>query len=105
MRLRIGIYWVFIEDWLSVFRREQLLIIRTEKYAQDIYATMLNIFQFLDLPPLSDTDMARVIRAHHRNVARRGNGPILNTTKALLDNFYKSHNRRLEYTLSTMLFL
>ncbi len=48
-RLYIGMYAVFIEDWLKVLPRDQLHVVRLEDYAQDKQTAFDEIFEFLQL--------------------------------------------------------
>ena len=50
VRLRVGMYYIFIKDWLDVFPREQILIIKTEDMTQsNIRNIYRQICQFLDI--------------------------------------------------------
>ena len=44
-----SIYVVFLRDWLAVFPRRQLLILRMEDYAQERVRSMQTVFRFLEL--------------------------------------------------------
>ena len=50
MRLRVGMYHIFIKDWMDVFPRNQILVIKTE----DMEETKLKkiyeqLFHFLEI--------------------------------------------------------
>lgn len=49
MRLQVGLYAVYLLDWLTVFRKEQFLVLRLEDHASDVKRTMHRVFQFLNL--------------------------------------------------------
>lgn len=49
MRLQVGLYAVYLLDWLTVFNKEQFLILRLEDHASNIKYTMHRVFQFLSL--------------------------------------------------------
>lgn len=49
VRLQVGLYAVYLLDWLAVFHREQLLVLRLEDHASDVKSTMRRVFQFLSL--------------------------------------------------------
>jgi hypothetical protein len=40
-------YSVFVEDWLRIFRRDQILVLRNEDYSDNIEVTLRQSFQFL----------------------------------------------------------
>lgn len=49
VRLQVGVYIVFLIDWLSVFSHEQLLVLRLEDHASNRKYTMHKVFDFLHL--------------------------------------------------------
>ncbi len=49
MRLRVGMYSVFLRDWLNVYPRHQMKIVRTEDYAVDPVGVVAKLFKFLKL--------------------------------------------------------
>lgn len=49
VRLQIGLYIVFLMDWLTVFSREQILVLRLEDHASNRKDSMYKIFDFLNL--------------------------------------------------------
>ena len=40
-------YSVFMEDWLRIFRPDQMMIMRNEDYSEDVEGHIINIFKFL----------------------------------------------------------
>lgn len=44
-----GMYPVFMADWLRIFPRQQMHIIRYEDYAKDLEGEITKVFKFLDL--------------------------------------------------------
>ena len=51
-RFNLGLYVVFITDWLRMFPKHQLHIINMEEYSANKYKVMNDIFRFLELKPL-----------------------------------------------------
>lgn len=49
MRLQVGLYVVYLLDWLTVFDKGQILVLRLEDHASNVKYTMHVVFQFLDL--------------------------------------------------------
>lgn len=49
MRLQVGLYAVYLLDWLTVFNKEQFLVLRLEDHASNVKYTMHRVFQFLNL--------------------------------------------------------
>ncbi|KAJ8300580.1 hypothetical protein KUTeg_022099, partial [Tegillarca granosa] len=49
VRLHLGMYWVFLQEWLKVFPKDQFLILRMENFIKDSKSTLKRIFKFLEL--------------------------------------------------------
>lgn len=49
VRLQVGLYIVYLMDWLSVVSREQVLVLRLEDHATNRKYSMHRVFDFLDL--------------------------------------------------------
>lgn len=49
VRLQVGVYIVYLMDWLTVFSREQILVLRLEDHASNRKYTMHKVFDFLNL--------------------------------------------------------
>lgn len=49
VRLQVGLYIVYLMDWLSVVSREQMLVLRLEDHATNRKYTMHRVFDFLNL--------------------------------------------------------
>lgn len=49
VRLQVGLYIVYLMDWLTVFSREQILVLRLEDHASNRKYTMHQVFEFLNL--------------------------------------------------------
>lgn len=52
VRLRVGIYHVYLAEWLKVFPRDQILVIRLEDYAKNLKQTTRRVYDFLGLREL-----------------------------------------------------
>lgn len=49
VRLNLGMYIIFLLDWLTVFQREQILVLRLEDYAANLRVTIRKVFDFLSV--------------------------------------------------------
>lgn len=49
VRLHLGLYIVFIQDWLTVFHQDQILVLRLEDYAANLKTTIKTVFDFLSV--------------------------------------------------------
>ena len=95
--IRDSMYYVFVADWLSVFPRDQMLILHAEGdyYANRTHA-LDKIFQFLGVTPLKKDDMTDMEEAIISNTAEkfieRSKIPMMNITRKLLGDFFRPHN-------------
>lgn len=47
--MQVGVYIVYLMDWLTVFSRKQILVLRLEDHASNRKYTMHKVFDFLNL--------------------------------------------------------
>ncbi|XP_069106463.1 carbohydrate sulfotransferase 15-like [Argopecten irradians] len=89
--LSASIYHVHLKEWLKVFSRRQILIIRSEDYRANISQTLQDVFSFLGVESLPTTDLNRLsqIPAQHPTAGRSTSGPIRPDTKAILTRFLR----------------
>ncbi|KAK2875986.1 hypothetical protein Q8A67_020082 [Cirrhinus molitorella] len=102
VRLQVGLYVVFLLDWLSVFSRDQLLVLRLEDHASNLTLSMSRIFRFLRLAPLSDQRQRQISRrpaSNTRHASDRNLGPMQTITRELLTLFYAPFNQKLAEVL------
>ncbi|KAK3107501.1 hypothetical protein FSP39_015930, partial [Pinctada imbricata] len=52
VRLRLGMYHVYIEEWFKRFPQEQILILRLEDYAKDMPSVLRRVFDYLQMSKL-----------------------------------------------------
>ncbi|XP_053244935.1 carbohydrate sulfotransferase 15 [Podarcis raffonei] len=108
VRLQVGLYVVFLLDWLTVFNKDQILVLRLEDHASNVKFTMHMVFQFLDLGALSEKEEALITKSPASNTRRpedRNLGPMLPITKEILRDFYQPFNTKLAQVLSDEAFL
>ncbi|XP_026212774.1 carbohydrate sulfotransferase 15-like [Anabas testudineus] len=108
VRLNLGIYSVFLLDWLTVFQRDQIIVLRLEDYAANIKATIKKIFDFLSVGPVLDqveTALTKRPMSNTRRVADRNLGPMLPATRNLLREFHQPFNQKLAGVLDNNAFL
>ncbi|KAK5607306.1 hypothetical protein CRENBAI_000990 [Crenichthys baileyi] len=70
VRLTLGMYYVFVLDWLTVFQREQILVLRLEDYAANLKKTIKKVFDFLSVGPLSEQVEAALTKRPMSNTRR-----------------------------------
>ncbi|CAH1229621.1 CHST15 [Branchiostoma lanceolatum] len=104
VRLRLGLYEVYLRDWLSVFPRDQILVQRLEDHSKDPHTTMTRVFKFLDLGPItnqSDKDAIFMSNAKRSQKKRYDSiGQMLPKTRRMLNKFYRPYNQRLAELLN-----
>ncbi|XP_036427748.1 carbohydrate sulfotransferase 15-like [Colossoma macropomum] len=108
VRLHVGLYVVYVLDWLSVFGRDQLLVLRLEDHAADRTLSMHKVFQFLSLRSLSEQKEAEITKrpaSNTRRLADKNLGPMLPLTREILSDFYGPFNRKLANVLQDDSFL
>ncbi|XP_046330463.2 carbohydrate sulfotransferase 15-like [Haliotis rufescens] len=92
--VRRGIYHVFMSDWMKLFPRDQIHVIKFEDYIKNEKTHLAEIFKFLKLRNLSDEDLENIANMKPANQRHYGAevGDMLNSTRDLIDRFYKPHN-------------
>ena len=96
-----GIYWQQLERWFQFFKREQLLIIRSEDFFANPKLIITQCFEFLSLKPYDINRKAITYWDPKREylVSRRKYEKIPENNANWLRNFYAPHNARLEKLL------
>ena len=103
-RLRLSLYIIYIESWLEVFARKNLLVVNSDTLnAHPVDQLEKFVFPFLELEPLSDAGRKSLnqllLRGHlHKTTDTQ---PLVPHSKTLdiLRDFYKPYNERLaEFT-------
>lgn len=97
VRLRIGMYYPFIADWLRVFPVEQVMFIRYEDYITSPSEIINNVCKFLGIPPFPIKDLELIeqrIQATERK-RKATQMKMLSTTKAMLKEFHRHLNEKL----------
>ncbi|XP_041866788.1 carbohydrate sulfotransferase 15-like [Melanotaenia boesemani] len=108
VRLSLGMYFVFVLDWLTVFHKEQILVLRLEDYAANLKVTMKEVFDFLGVGSLSrmvETELTKRPMSNTRRAKDRKLGPMLPTTWNFLSKFYQPFNEELARVLNNNAFL
>ncbi|XP_063818214.1 carbohydrate sulfotransferase 15-like isoform X2 [Pseudophryne corroboree] len=108
VRLQVGLYVVYLWDWLSVFHLDQFLILRLEDHAANISQSMRLVYTFLGLGPLSDEQAASITHKQASNSRRPEDcslGPMLPHTRQLLLDFYRLYNQKLSQVLANNAYL
>ena len=90
--LFVGFYLHFIKKWMSLFPKEQFLIIDNDDLSTEPVATMNQVFEFLGLPE------------HKLPIYQKHNSgsysPIDQEMYGQISNIFKTHNQKLEEYLA-----
>lgn len=108
VRLHVGLYAVYLWDWLSVFNLDRFLILRLEDHAANTTQSMRLVYQFLGLGPLNNEQEASISQKQASNSRRPEDcslGPMLPITRQLLMDYYRPYNQKLSQLLSNNAFL
>ncbi|XP_070174126.1 carbohydrate sulfotransferase 15-like [Littorina saxatilis] len=91
-----GLYVTFLEDWLRIFPRKQMYVVRMEDYSPNIPGELSKIYNFLDLAPLSKPQLNEIGEINIVNAGKNYDvGPMMNKSMYMLKTFYKPFNERL----------
>ena len=110
MYIRESIYYIFIADWLSVFPRDQMLILHAEDdYYSNRRLAVNTVFKFIGVAPLKQQQMKEIENNKIANTAehfeKRSKEPMMNKTRQLLEDFYRPYNVRLSKLLDDERFI
>ncbi len=91
--IRHGVYVDYLETWLKIFDRKQILILNSDDLKKSTRKTLHRVFNFLNVSNYDIKDTSQV------NV---GKYPTINKiTRKKLIEFFKPHNQRLNKLLDT----
>jgi len=82
-----GVYLPQLQNWRSVFPRDQLLVLRSEDLYADVQGTFDAIGSFLGVPPVA-LPTTRTFGAGKRD-------PMPEQARRVLEDYYREHNGRL----------
>ncbi|XP_076469288.1 carbohydrate sulfotransferase 15-like [Babylonia areolata] len=108
VRLVEGMYPVFLADWLRVWPRDSVLVLRYEDYGGHEGERLAEIFRFLGLDPLDEDAMSHVLSFDAVNSGSEEYnrlGPMLPATHQALDTFYRPFVLHLAHLLHDPRFL
>ncbi|NES05439.1 MAG: tetratricopeptide repeat protein [Okeania sp. SIO2F4] len=83
-----GVYIEFFKEWMSLFPREQFLILKSEDFYENPEASMEKVLTFLDLPEYQLLDYKNYNSGNYSQI-----DPLMRRS---LSNYFRIHNERLE---------
>lgn len=91
--IREGMYYLFLQDWFSIFPRSSFMFVRSEDYTHNQLSVMNEAFNFLGIPTAGDKVVNKIEKMQKAFVLSYK--PMLHITKHLLQNFYMEYNQKL----------
>lgn len=95
VRLRIGMYVIYIKQWLKRFPRDQFHFVRLEDYAAQTSSVLNGIFDFLQIGPVDRNTMTAMVFQNPVNTRKVNVGEMLPETMNILTDFYEPFNEQL----------
>lgn len=83
-----GVYIEFLKEWMSLFPREQLLILKSEDFYADPQAIVQQVLNFLDLPRYELLEYKNYNPGNYSQI-----DPLMDKK---LSNYFQVHNQKLE---------
>ncbi len=83
-----GMYFSFVEKWMNLFSREQVMVLQNEDLLENPGMVMQNVFKFLDIPSYESSSYAK------KNVGSYSSLP--DSIREEFSKLYHYHNQRLE---------
>ena len=99
--VRVGLYALYIEKWLTLFPKEDFLFLRLEDYGHNqIDVLNTKVFPFLGLEVNNNITQQLKNTLHlTRNKSKKKVNSMLAKTRELLTSFYRPYNKRLAMLL------
>lgn len=90
-----GMYSEFVQAWLGVFPKDQVLFLRTEDYKAAPREHLAAVLKFLGMRDLTQDEWQRITGAKRANAQSSMYPRMLPETRQLLEDFYAPYNKRL----------
>ncbi|XP_022091993.1 carbohydrate sulfotransferase 15-like isoform X2 [Acanthaster planci] len=87
-RMSLGMYSIYLRDWLKVFPSDQFKVLRLEDWHANCTSILPKLYDFLQLRRLDNLEIARICSQRSSNVNRRQVKPMLQKTRQILTDFY-----------------
>ena len=91
--LNSGCYYNHLKNWLDVFQREQILVIKSEDFFENPKVIYEKVQEFLDLPII---ELEKYWHAYEIKYS-----PITNSMRESLQKYFEPHNSQLYNLLET----
>ncbi|XP_050399419.2 carbohydrate sulfotransferase 15 isoform X2 [Patella vulgata] len=107
VRIHIGLYSIYMADWLDVFPRNQILPIKLDDYSKNPTKTFTEIFSFLGVASLNQEEIQKIIDGAKKNVGTRKQnmGAMKSETRTMLNKFHAPFNKVMAVQMKDETFL
>ncbi|XP_041480638.1 carbohydrate sulfotransferase 15-like [Lytechinus variegatus] len=105
VRLNVGLYSIYIRDWLKVFPRDQIFILKLEDWHSGCEEILPRLYAFLNLKILTKVQIRDICQTQMKNTNTEKIGGMFNETRIVLQEFYSEWNRDLSNLLGDTRFL
>ena len=97
--------YIMVSIWLQVIPRERILFVKSEELRENTTDVMRDLYKFLELSPLTNAQLAKVVSNQHINELSIKKPPMLPSTRELLQEFFEPFNLKLAQLLNDDKFL
>ncbi|XP_030853470.1 carbohydrate sulfotransferase 15 isoform X2 [Strongylocentrotus purpuratus] len=105
-RMLNAIYIAIAKDWMRVYGRDGVYILTLEDWYGNTGKEFEKLLKFLELPALPKDEISRITRRKPKNVnARNARSSMWNTTRDLLQDFFRPFNKRFASFMNDTRFL
>ncbi|CAG2205304.1 CHST15 [Mytilus edulis] len=91
-------FLMFLRDWLKVFDKNQVMVIRNEDYRHNIAGTLKKVFKFLNLDEVGPYVLEKMA-CRELEYKTNYRSPMMNETRSLLETFYYDSQRDMDSLL------
>lgn len=108
VRLRVGVYSVYLKDWLTLFPLKQFYILRLEDYSKHSLQYVKQIYKFLHLREITKDEENLIAASDVANTRKPEDqklGGMRPETRELLRDFYEPYNQQVAQILRNTKFL
>ncbi|XP_071494836.1 carbohydrate sulfotransferase 15-like [Diadema antillarum] len=94
--LNVGLYHIYLKDWLNAYSRKGVLVLRLEDWHEDQVAVFRQIVEFLGIRPLTATEEHKVLGTRWTQISQK---TAREDTRQALNAFHEPFNKELEKLL------
>ncbi|XP_038050366.1 carbohydrate sulfotransferase 15-like [Patiria miniata] len=88
-RMSLGMYSVYLRDWLKVFPRDQIRVLRLEDWHANCTSILPELYNFLQLKTLDTAKISEICDRRSSNVNRAPTKSMRPDTRQILTDFYR----------------